>query len=68
VTGTFVVPKPTAPAGGGLNTVYATSIVVGIDGVKCTSAFLQAGIALTVFGGSATYVRASDACPSVAHA
>jgi hypothetical protein len=66
VKGTFVVPKPTAPAGGGLNTVYATSIVVGIDGAKCTSAFLQAGVALTVFGGSATYVRTSTARASVA--
>jgi len=54
VTGTFVVPTPKAPSGGGSGT-FAASAWVGIDGDTCGTAILQTGIDFTVDGGRVSY-------------
>ncbi|KAJ7039098.1 aspergillopepsin [Mycena alexandri] len=53
VTGTFVVPSPTAPSGG--SGTFAASAWVGIDGDTCGSAILQTGIDFTVSNGRVSY-------------
>ncbi|KAL1878027.1 hypothetical protein VTK73DRAFT_8251 [Phialemonium thermophilum] len=44
VTGTIVVPTPSAPSGGRRSTQYAASAWVGIDGDTCQTAILQTGV------------------------
>jgi len=51
VTGTFVIPKPSAPSG---NTAYA-SAWVGIDGDTCGNAILQTGVDFNVESGSVSF-------------
>ncbi|KAJ7782757.1 aspergillopepsin [Mycena metata] len=53
VTGTFVVPSPTAPSGG--SSTFAASAWVGIDGDTCGTAILQTGIDFTVSNGRVSY-------------
>ncbi|KAF7310077.1 hypothetical protein MIND_00380900 [Mycena indigotica] len=53
VTGTFVVPTPSAPSGG--SGTYAASAWVGIDGDTCGTAILQTGIDFTVTNGRVSY-------------
>jgi len=52
-TGTFVVPVPRTPAGD--SGTYSAAAWVGIDGDTCGSAILQAGITMSVNGGSTWY-------------
>jgi hypothetical protein len=59
VAGTFVVQKPSVPAGGSLSSEYAALALVGIDGSKCTSSFFQAGVQLSVMGLQVGYLRKS---------
>ncbi|KAJ7198909.1 aspergillopepsin [Mycena haematopus] len=66
VTGTFVVPTPKAPSGGGSGT-YSASAWVGIDGDTCGSAILQTGIDFTISGGSVSYDSWYEYYPDVAH-
>ncbi|KAH9834761.1 peptidase A4 family-domain-containing protein [Rhodofomes roseus] len=53
VTGTFTVPKPSAPSGGSGS--YSASAWVGIDGDTCGNAILQTGVDFTIDGGSVSY-------------
>ncbi|KAF7370152.1 Aspergillopepsin [Mycena sanguinolenta] len=64
--GTFVVPTPKAPSGGGSGT-YSASAWVGIDGDTCGSAILQTGIDLTISGGSVSFDAWYEYFPDVAH-
>jgi len=48
VTGTFVVPTPSAPDG-------AASAWVGIDGDTCGNAILQTGVDFDYSGGSISF-------------
>ncbi|KAJ6480952.1 peptidase A4 family-domain-containing protein [Mycena sanguinolenta] len=66
VTGTFVVPTPKAPSGGGSGT-YSASAWVGIDGDTCGSAILQTGIDLTISGGSVSFDAWYEYFPDVSH-
>ncbi|KAI0043370.1 hypothetical protein FA95DRAFT_1563398 [Auriscalpium vulgare] len=54
VTGTFVVPTPKVPSGGGSGE-YSASAWVGIDGDTCGTAILQTGVDFTIDGGSVSY-------------
>ncbi|OSX62515.1 hypothetical protein POSPLADRAFT_1141136 [Postia placenta MAD-698-R-SB12] len=53
VTGTFVVPTPSAPSGG--SGTYSAAAWVGIDGDTCDNAILQTGVDFTVDGGEVSY-------------
>ncbi|KAJ7729500.1 peptidase A4 family-domain-containing protein [Mycena maculata] len=53
-SGTFVVPTPKAPSGGGSGS-FAASAWVGIDGDTCGTAILQTGIDFTVDVGRVSY-------------
>ncbi|KAH9889233.1 acid proteinase [Xylariomycetidae sp. FL2044] len=55
VTGTIVVPVPSAPSGGSSRTSYSASAWVGIDGDTCSTAILQTGVDFTVQGSSTSY-------------
>jgi len=54
VTGTFTVPTPSKPSGGGSGS-YSASAWVGIDGDTCGNAILQTGIDFTIDGGDVSY-------------
>lgn len=54
MTGTFTVPTPKKPSGGGSGS-FAASAWVGIDGDTCQTAILQTGIDFTVSGSSVSY-------------
>ncbi|KAJ7736539.1 peptidase A4 family-domain-containing protein [Mycena maculata] len=53
VTGTFVVPTPSAPSGGSGS--YAASAWVGIDGDTCDTGILQTGVDFTIDNGRTSY-------------
>nr|GAT54283.1 predicted protein [Mycena chlorophos] len=53
VTGSFVVPTPSAPKGGSGS--YAASAWVGIDGDTCETGILQTGVDFTVDNGKVSY-------------
>ncbi|KZT03719.1 uncharacterized protein LAESUDRAFT_729020 [Laetiporus sulphureus 93-53] len=65
VTGTFTVPTPSAPGGGGGS--YSASAWVGIDGDTCGNAILQTGLDFTVSGGSVSYDAWYEWYPDYAH-
>ena len=50
VTGTFVVPTPSAPDG-------AVSVLVGIDGYTCDNAILQTGVDISYESGDVSFQR-----------
>lgn len=54
VTGTFTVPTPSKPSGGGSGS-YSASAWVGIDGDTCGSAILQTGVDFTISGSSVSF-------------
>jgi len=66
VTGTFVVPTPKAPSGGGSGT-YSASAWVGIDGDTCDTAILQTGIDFTIDDGSVSYDAWYEYYPAYAY-
>ncbi|KAJ7494332.1 peptidase A4 family-domain-containing protein [Mycena galericulata] len=55
VTGTFVVPTPSAPSGSSSRGSFAASAWVGIDGDTCGTAILQTGIDFNVDNGRVSY-------------
>jgi hypothetical protein len=55
VTGTFVVPGISVPAGGNSNTQYCAAAWVGIDGDTCQSAIIQTGVNLCIQNGQTSY-------------
>ncbi len=54
VSGTFTVPKPSAPSGGSSGTDYCGAAWVGIDGYS-NSALIQTGVLWCVQGSSYEY-------------
>ncbi|KAI0033822.1 peptidase A4 family-domain-containing protein [Vararia minispora EC-137] len=64
VTGTFVVPTPSAPSGE--STAYA-SAWVGIDGDTCGNAILQTGVDFNVQNGVVSYDAWYEWYPDYAH-
>ncbi|KAJ8129319.1 hypothetical protein O1611_g4309 [Lasiodiplodia mahajangana] len=54
VSGTFTVPKPSAPSGGSSNSEYCGAAWVGIDGYS-NSALIQTGVLWCVQGSSYEY-------------
>ncbi|KAF8217112.1 peptidase A4 family-domain-containing protein [Mycena galopus ATCC 62051] len=66
VTGTFVVPTPQAPSGGGSG-MYSASAWVGIDGDTCGSAILQTGIDFTIDNGAVSFDSWYEYFPDAAH-
>lgn len=57
ITGTFVVPTPTAPAGGDSSTSYCGCAWVGLDGISnfCSGGLMQAGVNWCVENGATSY-------------
>lgn len=54
VTGSFVVPSVTVPAGGDSSQQYCAAAWVGIDGDTCGSAILQTGVNICIQNGQIT--------------
>lgn len=54
VTGTFVVPSISVPAGGDSSQQYCAAAWVGIDGDTCGSAILQTGVNICIQNGQIT--------------
>ncbi|KAI1172563.1 peptidase A4 family-domain-containing protein [Nemania sp. FL0916] len=54
ISGTFTVPKPSAPSGGSRNSEYCGAAWVGIDGYS-NSALIQTGVLWCVQGSSYEY-------------
>ncbi|KAF5383155.1 hypothetical protein D9615_004962 [Tricholomella constricta] len=66
VTGTFVVPVPSEPSGGGTS-LHSASAWVGIDGDTCQTAILQTGIDFTIANGRVSYDAWYEFFPDFAH-
>jgi hypothetical protein len=57
VSASFVVPKLSLPSGGSSSKAYIMNVLLGIDGINCASANLQAGVQMTIANGQTTYTR-----------
>ncbi|KAL6861933.1 concanavalin A-like lectin/glucanase [Trichoderma novae-zelandiae] len=55
VSASFVVPKPSIPAGSPVEGFYSVAVWVGIDGSTSQNAILQTGVDLTIAGGQVYY-------------
>ncbi|TFB01908.1 hypothetical protein CCMA1212_006342 [Trichoderma ghanense] len=55
VSASFVVPKPSIPAGSPVEDFYTVAVWVGIDGDTFQNAILQTGVDLTIAGGRVYY-------------
>jgi len=63
VTGTFTVPTPSEPSGGGSGS-HSASAWVGIDGDSCQTAIVQTGIDFTISNGRVSFDAWSEFFPA----